>query len=157
MKFTSLRHWMTSTGNEGFTILELLVAIVIFPFLVIGIVGAYNSARHVYTTTRQLNEIYTVLSSCPELDRGLEFNSLSNTTNCYPNNTFPTEDGGKATVTYAPSLTVTDTSSLAASDPLQAIPDSKVIAVSVGWPSPSTGLPPVKLRMLITRNGIGQQ
>jgi hypothetical protein len=157
MKFISLLNNAVPTNDEGFSIIELLISLIIFPLLLIGIVSAYNSARHVYTTTRQLNEMYTVLSSCPELDRGLEFNSLSSTNNCYPNNTFPTEDGGNATVTYAPSLTVTDTSNLPASDSLKAIPDSKVVDVSVGWPAPSTSLPPIKLRILITRNGIGQQ
>jgi prepilin-type N-terminal cleavage/methylation domain-containing protein len=148
--------FMPLTG-QGFSIVELLVAIVIFPLLVAGMVGAYNSARHVYAVSRQLNEMYTVLSSCPELDRGLEFDSLSSTNNCYPNNSFPAEDGGNGTIKYTPVLTVTDTGNLPASDPLKSIPDSKVVAVSVGWPTPNTSLPPIQLRMLITRSGIGQQ
>ncbi|MDL2341722.1 MAG: prepilin-type N-terminal cleavage/methylation domain-containing protein [Patescibacteria group bacterium] len=144
-------------SQQGFSIVELLVAIVIFPLLMIGIVSSYNSARHIYQITRQMNEMYIVLSSCPELDRGLEFNSLSSSTNCYPNNTFPAEDGGKGTISYAPSLTVTDTTSLAASDPLQSIPDSKVVEEIVNWPAPNASLAPLRVRMLITRNGIGQQ
>lgn len=144
-------------NQQGFSIIELLVAIVIFPLLMIGIVSSYNSAKHVYQITRQMNQMYIVLSSCPELDRGLEFNSLSSSTNCYPNNTFPAEDGGTATISYAPVLTVTDTSSLPASDPLKAIPDSKIVEERVKWPYPNAALPELRVRMLITRNGIGQQ
>ena len=144
-------------NDQGFSIVELLVATIIFPLLVIGITTGYNSARHVYQITRQLNEMYIVLSSCPELDRGLEFNSLSSSTNCYPNNTFPAENGGPGTISYSPVLTVTDTSALPASDPLQAIPDSKIVEETVQWPAPNSGLPSLRVRMLITRNGIGQQ
>lgn len=144
-------------NDQGFSIVELLVATIIFPLLVIGITTGYNSARHVYQITRQLNEMYIVLSSCPELDRGLEFNSLSSSTNCYPNNTFPAENGGPGTISYSPVLTVTDTSALPGSDPLQAIPDSKIVEENVQWPAPNTGLPSLRVRMLITRNGIGQQ
>ena len=142
---------------QGFSIVELLIAIVIFPLLVIGISSAYNSARHIYQITRQFNQMYVVLSSCPELDRGLEFNSLSSSTNCYPNNSFPAENGGGGTISYAPTLTVTDSSSLPASDPLQAIPDSKIVEEKVNWPYPNGNLAPLRVRMLITRNGIGQQ
>lgn len=144
-------------NDQGFSIVELLVATIIFPLLVIGITTGYNSARHVYQITRQLNEMYIVLSSCPELDRGLEFNSLSSSTNCYPNNTFPAENGGPGTISYSPVLTVTDTSALPGSDPLQAVPDSKIVEENVQWPAPNTGLPSLRVRMLITRNGIGQQ
>ena len=145
------------TSQQGFSIVELLIAIVIFPLLMIGIVNGYNSARHIYQITRQLNQMYIVLSSCPELDRGLEFNSLSSSTNCYPNNTFPAEDGGSGIISYAPSLTVTDASSLPGSDPLQSVPDSKIVEERVNWPYPNTALPQLRVRMLITRNGIGQQ
>lgn len=144
-------------NDQGFSIVELLVATIIFPLLVIGITTGYNSARHVYQITRQLNEMYIVLSSCPELDRGLEFNSLSSSTNCYPNNTFPAENGGPGTISYSPVLTVTNTSALPGSDPLQAIPDSKIVEENVQWPAPNAGLPSLRVRMLITRNGIGQQ
>lgn len=144
-------------NDQGFSIVELLVATIIFPLLVIGITTGYNSARHVYQITRQLNEMYIVLSSCPELDRGLEFNSLSSSTNCYPNNTFPAENGGPGTISYLPVLTVTNTSALPGSDPLQAIPDSKIVEENVQWPAPNAGLPSLRVRMLITRNGIGQQ
>ncbi len=143
--------------QQGFSIVELLIAIVIFPLLMIGTVSGYNSARRVYQVTRQMNEMYIVLSSCPELDRGLEFNSLSSSTNCYPNNTFSAENGGTATLSYYPVLTVTNTSSLPAADPLQAIPDSKIVEEYVNWPAPNGALAPLRVRMLITRNGIGQQ
>jgi prepilin-type N-terminal cleavage/methylation domain-containing protein len=143
--------------NRGFSLLELLVACIVLPLMVAGVVTSFNAVRRTYTTSRQLNEIYTVLSACPELDRALEFSSLTNTSNCYPNNSFAAENGGSATITYAPALTVTDTASLDASDPLKSIPDSKVVSISVGFPDPGNSAPPLQLRMLITRNGIGQQ
>ena len=154
---TTITTRRRSLGNQGFSIVELLVAIVVMPIIVASTVSAYNAAAHVYNVTRQLNEMYAVLSACPELDRALEFNSLTSSNNCYPNNVFSREDGSTRTVTYYPVLTLTDTTSLPASDPLQAIPDSKVISVSVAYPSPNGSITPLQLRMLITRNGIGQQ
>ncbi len=140
--------------EEGFTIVELILAIVIFPIIVIGLSNAFDTVRKTYTVARQLNEMYTVLSACPEIDRALEFNSLSSTTNCFPNNSFTSEGAGTTTITYTPDLTVTDTSALESSDPVQTTPDSKVISISVGFPN-STATP-MQLRMLVTRNGIGQ-
>lgn len=147
----------TTLNHRGFSIVELLVAIIIIPLMVASTVNAYNSVTHVYNVTRQLNQMYAVLSACPELDRALEFNSLTSSNNCYPNNVFQRENGSTKTVTYAPVLTLTDTTSLPASDPLKSVPDSKVISVSVAYPAPDASLPPLQLRMLITRNGIGQQ
>lgn len=152
-----MRRHRKHLGESGFSIVEIVIACIVIPLVVAGVVNSFNSVRHAYYVSRQLNEMYAVLSACPELDRALEFNSLSNTNNCYPNNSFAAENGGSATITYAPSLTVTDTSALSPSDPLKSIPDSKVVSISVAYPSPNQSLPPVQLRMLITRNGIGQQ
>lgn len=144
-------------GDEGgFTIVEAILACAVFGILVGTMFNAFVSLRRSYTTSRQLNEIYTVLSACPEVDRALEYDSLSSTTNCYPNNVFPTEDGSTSTITYTPALTVTNTSSLASNDPLYNIPDSKVVQIDVGFPRPNTAVPHLQLRMLITRNGVGQ-
>jgi len=143
-------------GQGGFTAIEVMIAIVVLGIIVIGLVNAYIAMRQSYTTARQLNEIYTVLSACPEVDRALEFNSLSSTNNCYPNNSFPAEDGGTGTITYSPVLTVTNTGSLPPADQLNTIPDSKVVNISVGFPAPNASAPALQLRMLITRNGIGQ-
>jgi Tfp pilus assembly protein PilW len=144
-------------GEYGFTIVELILACVIFPIIVLGIATSFVSLRRSYMTARQLNEVYTVLSACPELDRALEFSSLSGSTNCYPNNSFQVEDSNQVGInTYSPSLTVTDTSSLASSDPLKAIPDSKVVNVQVKLPKTTAAEKPYQLRILITRNGIGQ-
>lgn len=140
--------------NRGFTAVEVVIACVIFPIIVIGIANAYNSVQKSYTLGKQFNEMYAVLSACPELDRALEFTSVSTTTNCYPNNTVEVEGGGTGTITYTPTLSVTDTASLPTGDPLRTVPDSKVVNISVGYPSGSA--PPLQLRMLITRNGIGQ-
>ena len=142
--------------SRGFTIVELILATVIFPIIVIGIMTSYNAVRHAYMNAREYNEIYAVLSACPELDRALDYSVLSGTTNCYPNNSFTAEDAGNTIITYTPQLSVTDTSSLPNTDPLQGIPDSKVVQVSVNFLRPFSAAPPVQLRMLITRNGLGQ-
>jgi hypothetical protein len=144
------------TGQQGFTIVEAILGCIVFGILVGTMFNAFVSLQSSYRTARQLNEIYTVLSACPEVDRALEFNSLSSTTNCYPNNVFPAEDGSTTTVTYAPSLTVTDTTALASNDPMYNIPDSKVVSIDVGFPKPNQTSPHLQLRMLITRNGVGQ-
>lgn len=141
-------------NQKGFTAVEVVTACVIFPIIVISLSNAFTAIRRVYTQGKQYNEMYAVLSACPELDRALEFTSLSSTTNCYPNNTVDAEGTSGRTITYAPNLTVTDTTSLGSSDPLKTIPDSKVINISTGYPNSSK--PPLQLRILITRNGIGQ-
>jgi hypothetical protein len=139
----------------GFTIVELALAAVIFPIIVIGIINAFEAVGHNYQIARQLNEIYTVLSACPEIDRALQYDIVSSMTNCYPNNTFAAENGGTSTFTYIPNLVVTTAVSLPNGDPLYNIPDSKVIDVNVGFVDNSGQ--PLKLRLLISRNGISQQ
>lgn len=142
--------------QSGFSVVEIMVASVIFGIITTGLFGALNAARQYYGLARQLNEIYTVLSACPEIDRALDFNVLSGTSNCYPNNSFPAEDGTGGTITYSPNLTVTNTSALSSSDPLYNVPDSKVVDITVGYQRPFTNLQSLELRMLITRNGVGQ-
>ncbi len=150
-----MSHSLLKKDQSGFSAVELLLACVIFPIIVIGISQAFDSVRKAYTTAKELNEMYAVLSACPEIDRALEYSSLSTGTNCYPNNSFLAEGGGTIVISYSPVLNITDTSSLAVTDPLKTIPDSKVVDISVGFlHSPA---PALKLRMLITRNGIGQQ
>jgi prepilin-type N-terminal cleavage/methylation domain-containing protein len=154
MKLRS-QWWVKS--ERGFTAVEILVGIVLFGILLAGLTSAYTSIKSSYTTARQLSEMYTVLSACPEVDRALEYTSLSGATNCYPNNVFQVENTTDThSISYSPSLTVTDTSSLSASDPLQTVPDSKVVNITLAFPAP-TNASPLQLRMLITRNGIGQQ
>jgi len=152
-------RWRTRRrlGNDGFSIVELVTACIILPVIVMGTASYFNAIRHTYTVSKQLNEMYAVLSACPELDRALEFTNLSSTTNCYPNNSFAAENGGSGTITYTPTLTVTSTGSLSSTDPLQSIPDSKAVSISVPFPKPNDSLPAIQLRMLITRNGIGQE
>lgn len=149
MRHRARRHYQT-----GFTIVEIIVACFVFPIIVYAIAQGYDAVRSSYAVSRQLNEMYAVLSACPEIDRALEYDSVTNSTNCFPNNTFQAEGGSSTILTYHPNLTVTNTSSLAGTDPLQSVPDSKVIDISVGYLSGSA--PPLELRMLITRNGIGQ-
>ena len=143
--------------SRGFTVVEVLVGIVIFGIIVSGLMSAYKSVKSSYTAARQLNEMYTVLSACPEVDRALEYTSLSSSANCYPNNTFAVENsptGGS--VTYTPNITVTPTSSLDSADPLYNVPDSKIVAIELGFLAPNQNAQPLELRLLITRNGIGQ-
>jgi len=147
---------LNGKNDSGFSIIEILVAIIIIPFVFGSLFIAFNSVKKSYSLARQYNEMYSVLSACPELDRALEFNSLSSSTNCYPNNTFASENGISGTITYAPALSVVDTSSLPGTDPLQSVPDSKVVSISVNYQAPIASRPPLQLRMLITRNGIGQ-
>lgn len=139
----------------GFTAVELLIAAVIFPIVVIGIADTYNALNRSYKIARQLNDIYAVLSACPEIDRALEFSSIGSSTNCYPNNTFNVEHGRTGQITYAPTVSVVDTSALSSGDPLKLVPDTKVVNIDVAIPSLST-TPHLQLKMLITRNGIGQ-
>lgn len=146
---------MIQHDEQGFTAVEFLLAAVVFTILVIGLVDAYKSMVRSYTIARQLNEMYTVLSACPEIDRALEFTALSSTSNCAPNNTFPVENAPGGSISYIPALTVTDTSALSGTDPLSAYPDSKVVDVTVGFPQTPT-IQSMELRLLITRNGIGQ-
>jgi Tfp pilus assembly protein PilV len=141
-------------NQSGFTIVEIVLAIVVFPIFVFGLSNGYDAVRNAYTLSKQLNEMYAVLSACPEIDRALEYDSVSSATNCYPNNTFQAEGGSGRVITYSPNLTVTNATSLPATDPLHTVPDSKVIDISVGYLKSSA--PPLELRMLITRNGIGQ-
>lgn len=149
----AVRH----NSSNGFTMIELIVACVIFPIIVVGIATAFEGIKNSYTVARQLNEIYTVLSACPEIDRALEFSSLTSSTNCTPNNSFAVEDTtASSQVTYTPTLTVTDTTSLSGSDPLSSVPDSKVVGISVKFLPPAATNITLQLRMLITRNGIGQ-
>jgi hypothetical protein len=141
--------------ESGFTIVEIVLVCVIMPLLVMSVAIAYNAIRSSYTISRQLNEVYSVLSACPEIDRALEYDSVTSATNCYPNNSFLSEGTTGATLVYNPTLTITNTSSLPNTDPLYAVPDSKVIDVKVGYYKKTTQ--PFELRMLITRNGIGQE
>lgn len=144
------------SAKKGFTVVEILIAIAVFGIVVVGISSAYGGIRKNYQLSRQLNEMYTVLSACPEIDRALEFSSLSSGTNCYPNNSFESEGGTGTTITYTPSLSVTDTDSLSGADPLYGIPDSKVIDVSTGY-AIDNGADDLRLRLLVTRNGVAQQ
>jgi len=141
-------------SQKGFSLVEVVLACVIFPLIVAALSYGYDAIRKAYTVSRQLNEMYAVLSACPEIDRALEYDSVTSSSNCYPNNSFKAEGGSGNIITYSPNLTVTNTSSLPASDALQAVPDSKVIDISVGFQQ--SAAPPLELRMLITRNGIGQ-
>ncbi len=146
----------SQSRQAGFSMVEILIASIIFPLILIGLTGATNAVRRQYAVARQLNEIYTVLSACPEIDRALNYDAISSTTNCYPNNSFPAEDGSTATVTYTPTLAVTPSTSLAGTDPFYNVADSKVLDITVGWQRPYTSYPGLELRMLIARNGVGQ-
>jgi prepilin-type N-terminal cleavage/methylation domain-containing protein len=140
----------------GFTLVEILIALIIFPILVIGVANAFDTIRKTYRVSRQLNEMYAVLSACPELDRALDYAILASGTNCYPNNTFVAEGGSGRTITYSPTLTVSETANLPNGDPLKAIPDSKVVQVNTGYTIDSGGTP-LSLKLIVTRGGVAQQ
>lgn len=142
--------------QSGFTLVEIILASVILPIILLGIANTYDAVRKSYRLTRQLNEMYIVLSACPEIDRALTFTSLSSNSNCHPNDTFPAEGGSGNILTYTPTLTVTDTTNLPNTDPLSTIPDSKVLDVKVGYLQDNGGTP-FELRLLITRDGIAQE
>jgi prepilin-type N-terminal cleavage/methylation domain-containing protein len=140
----------------GFTLVEILIALIIFPIVVIGIANAFDTVRKSYRVSRQLNEMYAVLSACPELDRALDYAILTSGTNCYPNNTFTAEGASGKTITYSPTLTVSQTSNLSNGDPLKSIPDSKVVQVNTGYTIDSAGTP-LSLKLVVTRGGVAQQ
>lgn len=150
MTFRKNRH-----GEAGYTIVELLMACVIFPIIVVGVTNAIGAVQKSYKTARELNEIYAVLSACPELDRALDFANITSTTNCSPNNTFKAEGAGANIYSYNPVLTITDTTALPTGDPLKSIPDSKIVNITTGFIH--SDAPDLQLRMLIARNGIAQQ
>lgn len=145
---------LSSSNQSGFTLVEILLACAIFPMIVLGLSNGYDAVRRSYTVAKQLNEIYAVLSACPEIDRALGYDFVTSSTNCFPNNTFQAEGGSTNIITYTPTLTVTDTTNLPTGDPLKTVPDSKIVSIDVGFQNSTTKLP---LRMLITRGGIGQQ
>ena len=149
----------TFRNENGFSAVEFMVAAVVFGMLASSIITAFISLRNTYEKARELNEMYTVLSACPEIDRALEYNSLNDAVNCSPNNAFAREDGYLGTRVYSPILDValtTDPVIVGANDPLKNIPDSKIVDVKVGFVKNQTSRP-MELRMLITRNGVGQQ
>ncbi len=147
----------THSNQDGFTLVELMVGVVLLGIMIAGLSAAYSAIRGSYATARQLNEMYTVLSACPEVDRALEYNSLTDSTNCYPNNTFQIENNASAgSISYTPNLTVTQTSDLASGDPLKTVPDSKIVHISLPFQGSNASATPLQLRLLITRNGIGQ-
>lgn len=142
-------------SQAGFTVIEILIVTVVISTLFIGIANAFTNVSRTYALTRQLNEMYAVLSSCPEIDRALQYDSISGTTNCFPNNVFRGEGISGSTITYTPTLSVTPSDQLNILDPLYNIPDSKVIDISVS--NPVSNAQPWQIRLLVARNGIGQQ
>jgi len=146
---------LRALNQSGFTIIEILLACALMPMLVYSLSQAYDAVRKSYTVSKELNEIYAVLSACPEIDRALEYDSVTSATNCYPNNSFLAEGGSGKVISYAPTLTVTGTAALPGADPLSTVPDSKVVNIKVGYQRSTA--PQLELRLLITRNGIGQQ
>lgn len=143
--------------QSGFSVVEIIMTTVVISVAFVAIAGAFQGIHRTYALTRQLNEMYAVLSACPEIDRALQYDSITAATNCFPNNVLETEGSGGGNITYSPTSQVREISTLPTSDPLasQGIPDSKVIDISVGYPT-NPSLPQWDIRLLVTRNGIGQ-
>jgi hypothetical protein len=142
------------TRIEGFTVAEVLISIVVFAMMAVTVAQGFTAVDNLYTRTRQLYEIYTVLSACPEIDRALQYEQVTGSVQCFPNNTFAKEGGYSGNLTYTPTLTVTNTANLPNGDALKSIPNAKVVQVQVNYLNPVTN--PWDIRLLISRNGIGQ-
>lgn len=144
---------MKKTANAGFSIVEIIIAIALLGIVFIGVATAFDWLFKDYARSRELNEIYAALSGCPEIDRAMQFESIIST-NCSPNDTFDAETaGGNNNITYVTSSAPVLTSALATTDPAYNIPDSKVVDVTVTQKNARQW----KIRLLISRNGIGQQ
>jgi type II secretory pathway pseudopilin PulG len=144
---------MKKTRQNGFTIVEIIIGIVVMGFIIGGVAMAFDWLIKDYARARELNEIYAALSGCPEIDRAMQYESIIST-NCSPNDTFDAETAnGSNDITYATSSSPILTSALPVTDPVYNVPDSKVVDVTV---TPKTGQT-WKIRLLISRNGIGQQ
>jgi hypothetical protein len=144
---------MKKTQSSGFSIVEVIIGIALLGMIIGGVALAFDWLFKDYARSRELNEIYAALSGCPEIDRAMQYESITST-NCSPNDTFDAESaGGNNDITYVTSSSPVLTSALASSDPAYNIPDSKVVDVTV---TPKMGQP-WKIRLLISRNGIGQQ
>ena len=144
---------MKKTSQAGFSIVEIIIGIVMLGAIIGGVAVAFDWLFKDYARSRELNEIYAALSGCPEIDRAMQYESIVST-NCSPNDTFDAETAdGDNDITYLTSSAPVLTTALAASDPAYGIPDSKVVDVTV-TPKSSD---PWKIRLLISRNGIGQQ
>lgn len=144
---------MKNTNQSGFSIVEIIIGIVLLGMIIGGVATAFDWLFKDYARSRELNEIYAALSGCPEIDRAMQYESIIST-NCSPNDTFDAETAtGNNDITYVTSSAPILTSALAPSDPAYGIPDSKVVDVTV---TPKSG-DQWKIRLLISRNGIGQQ
>ncbi len=142
-----------SDPQSGFTIVEILIGIILLSLIVSGAALAFDGLNRGYAKTRELSEVYAALSGCPEIDRALQFDAITQT-NCSPNDTFNSETAtGNNDITYTTSSLPQLTSALPSGDPVKDIPDSKVVDVTVNTKNAKQW----KLRLLITRNGIGQQ
>ena len=142
--------------QSGFTVAEVLISVIVFAIMAVSMAQAFTAVDNVYGRTRQLYEIYTVLSACPEIDRALQYEQVTGAVQCFPNNTFQIENetGTSGTVSYSPTLTVNQTSALPVGDPLRSVPNAKVVEVNVDYLNPVNA--PWDIRLLISRNGIGQ-
>ena len=140
--------------QKGFTVAEVLISIIVFSIMAVAMAQGFTAVDNVYTRTRQLYEIYTVLSACPEIDRALQYEHVTGSVQCFPNNTFAKEGGNSGTLSYSPTLTVTNTENLPTGDALKSIPGAKVVEVKVNYLNPVNS--PWDIRLLISRNGIGQ-
>ena len=144
---------MKKTQQSGFSIVEIIVGIALLGMIIGGVALAFDWLIKDYARARELNEIYSALSGCPEIDRAMQYESIIST-NCSPNDTFDAETAtGDNDITYVTNSDPVLTSDLPNTDPAYNIPDSKVVDVTV---EPKTG-DTWKIRLLISRNGIGQQ
>lgn len=144
---------MKPNKQSGFTVVEVLVAIVVLGIMITGVALGFQWLIGDYAKSREYNEIYAALSGCPEIDRAMQYESIVST-NCSPNDTFDSETAsGNNDIAYNTSSIPQLTSSLNSADPVYNVPNAKVIDVVV---TPKKGHV-WKIRLLVSRNGIGQQ
>lgn len=138
----------------GFTVTELLVATVVLPIFIIGFSQALNLLRDSYATSKQINDILSVISIDPELDRGIRYQNLTNTNVI---KTTTVADEGGANRNYTSTLVIQDNTSVNESGiTINTLPSLKVLDVSSNYRRGST-TEPMKFRLLIAPGGIGQQ
>lgn len=140
-------------NQKGFTIVELLVGILVFGVVAVAAWQTAVVLRSNYAQTRQLNDITTAMLTFPELNRGLRYESITNEQYVADIN-LRAEGAGGGIINYKPTVTVRDSSQVPETS---TIPDSKVVDVEIPYRTSSGTTQPHRLRLLIARNGIGQQ
>lgn len=144
---------MKNMSEDGFTIAEVVVGIIVFSIVAVACWQTIVIMRRNYAQTRQMNDVAAAMLTFPELNRGLRYESINNAT-FTPDIPIRSEGQSGSSITYKPTVTIQDSSSVSETS---TVPNSKVIDVSIPYRGMGGNVQPIKLRLLIARNGIGQQ